>query len=133
MNYKLRWFSVAVIIGVATIIIGCSRGGDSGPEIVFFYQDNCYKCDRMKDVLNDLLEEYPALTIEYYEMEGNQSLLWKLARRCGLGNSLAVPTIFVGDRSILGDGRAKEIALRDAVKECAENGCRSPLKHDLTG
>jgi len=89
--------------------------------------DNCNKCDRMKDVLSDLLEKNPTLTVEYYEMETNQYLLQKLARRRGLGNNLTVPTIFVGNRTIVGDGRAQEMALRSAIEECEENGCRSLL------
>jgi glutaredoxin len=81
----------------------------------------------MKRVLEELLESNPGLRVEYKEWHANASLLQKLARRHNLG-TLSVPTIFVGDRAILGDGLAQELILREAVEDCAANGCRSPLR-----
>ena len=121
---------VAAIGGLATTISGCSHPADgaSRPDIVFFYMEDCYKCDRMKLVLEDLLAESPNLSVEYKEWYANKNLLIKLARQYGLGMTLNVPTIFVGSRAISGDGRAREILLREAVEICVETGCRSPLR-----
>lgn len=121
---------VTAIAGLTATLTGCSHPADAAtsPQIVFFYMEDCYKCDRMKEVLEELLESHPGLSVKYYEWYGNTTLLRKLATRYGLGNTLSVPTIFVGARAISGDGRARELLLREAIEVCVENGCRSPLR-----
>lgn len=122
--------SAAVLcVGLAVALDGCSRPGSTGnPAIVFFYVDDCYKCDRMKSVLSELLAENRSLAVAFYKMEANQRLLSRLSQQHALGTKLAVLVIFVGDRAIVGDGRAQELALRGAVEACAAtSACGSPL------
>lgn len=101
--------------------------GVHAPEILFFYVEDCDHCARMREILNELLAESPGLDVAFYEMESNQRLLWRLAQKHLLGTAFDVPVIFIGDRAIVGEGRAQKLALRDAVQACATSTCGSPL------
>ncbi len=127
---RLRDASIAAILAITAgvLLSGCANQSAEKPEIVFFYVDDCNKCDRMKDALAELLDDNLGLSTAYYEIETNQALFLKLSRRHNLGTSRwSAPTIFVGDTAIVGDGRAQEMALQEAVEACASEGCRSPL------
>jgi len=99
------------------------------PIIIFFYAVECPACKRMKSVLSDILSLYPDILVAHYDiaLRENLLLLENLAAAFGI-TPLQLPVIFVGERVIIGAGRAAELELSRAVRECIEIGCRSPLE-----
>ncbi|MCI2428981.1 thioredoxin family protein [Candidatus Acetothermia bacterium] len=99
------------------------------PLIIFFYAAECPDCDRMKQVLSDILLPHPDILVAYYNIavRENLSLLKNLAAVFGI-TPAQLPVIFVGEKVIIGAGRAAELKLNRAVRECIEVDCRSPLE-----
>jgi hypothetical protein len=138
----MRNHALVAVIALATLLAGCNgrdrnadpRTADSPraePQIVFFYQVGCFKCDDMKAVLNSLLKDAPNLTVAYHDMDSapGRALLLDHHRRYGLSQLRAsAPTIFVGRAVIAGAGRAQELRLAEAVEACAQGDCPSPLR-----
>ncbi len=102
---------------------------DQNPIILFFYAVECPDCERMKSALSDILSPYPDILVAHYDiaLRENLLLLENLAAAFGI-TPARLPVIFVGDRVIIGAGRAVELELSRAVRECIEVGCRSPLE-----
>lgn len=96
------------------------------PVVVVFYREGCHDCERMDEVLADLAQTYPSLTVTHLEESANAGLLWSLSARYGVLPS-AFPVIFVGEEALVGVGRDKELRLRSAVATCMKEGCPSPL------
>jgi len=99
------------------------------PKVLFFYREGCSECARMEPVMHDLMAEYPALPVRFIE-EGDPDadLMWSLSTKYGIFPT-SFPVIFVGDEAIVGAGLAQELRLRTAVRDCAQNGCPSPLSY----
>ncbi len=100
------------------------------PTIVMFYAEGCPNCARMEDILNALLADHPNIKVVRYEINapGSRELLWKLSSHYKIV-ATQVPVIFVGDKAIVGAGRAQEFALRAAISDCAIHSCPSPLDY----
>jgi glutaredoxin len=98
------------------------------PVVVFFYEEGCPDCAAMEELLQGLSADLPETAIERLEISatGNLRLLRRLEEAYGIDTS-TVPILFVGDRVIVGAGRAQEFQLRAAIGDCATVGCASPL------
>ena len=82
----------------------------------------------MQVILEELLAMYPALSISYYEIDqpGASDLLDQLSDAYRVF-AVNLPIIFVGEETISGAGRAKELRLRRAIGGCVRADCSSPL------
>jgi len=84
----------------------------------------------MEGLLGELLAGHEKdVPVARYEINapGSSSLLWKLSAHYGVV-ATSVPVIFIGDQAIIGAGRAQEFSLRNAVGDCVQLGCPSPLE-----
>ena len=111
---------------IATAVIGSAQSTD--PDVIVFYREGCHDCRHIDDLLDSLLESYPHLVVRHIEESepGAEGLMWSLAAEYGIFPT-TFPLVFVGDEAIVGVGRDKELTLRRAVRDCALNGCESPL------
>jgi len=100
------------------------------PMIVFFYEEGCPHCATMEGLLDELLVGHEDVPVARYEINapGSSALLWKLSAHYGVV-ATSVPVIFIGDQAIIGAGRAQEFRLRNAVGDCVQLGCPSPLEY----
>jgi len=127
---------VLVILGVFTLgqaqtLSNVQTGSRTvRPQIVVFYANGCPDCARMEEVLNALLVGHPEIEVARYEIHapGSTALLWRLSTHYKI-LATQVPVIFIGDKAIVGAGRAQEFALRAAVDDCVTLGCPSPLDY----
>ena len=101
---------------------------EAAPNLVMFYREGCTDCRHMDDLLDELQDTYPALTVQHIEEgePGAADLMWTLASKYGIFPS-AFPVIFIGNQGIVGVGKDKELLLRSTVRDCMANGCKSPL------
>ncbi len=98
------------------------------PMIVVFYEEGCPDCNLIEELIAELVLDLPSSAIERYEIAepGALDLFNSLAAAYGI-EADTVPTVFVGDRAIIGGGRSAEFALRDTIGTCAVRGCPSPF------
>jgi len=84
----------------------------------------------MEELLDDLLVGHPEIEVARYEIDarGSTAILRRLSAHYKI-LATQVPVIFVGDKAIVGAGRAQEFALRTAVNDCVTYGCPSPLDY----
>lgn len=112
------------------VLMGCIFAGRAGraPDILVFYADDCPQCHQMDEVLEQILRQYPHLMVERLESKetGAEALLWKLSNAYGI-IPYTYPVLFVGDEAIVGAGRAKELALENAIDHCLRTECSSPV------
>ncbi len=123
----LKWV-VAVVIGVA-VVGGNAWAQELYPLVLYFHQEGCPDCEKIRTVLDEMETEHPELSIGSYEITqpGNLDLLEELALRFDV-DALAVPTVFVGQGTmVVGGELADRLELRAAIDACLEQGCRSPL------
>lgn len=112
------------------VLMGCIFAGRAAraPDILVFYAEDCPQCHQMDEVLEQILRLYPHLVVERFESKepGAESLLWRLSNAYGV-IPYTYPVLFVGDEAIVGAGRAKELALQNAVDHCIRAGCSPPV------
>ncbi len=123
--------SLVIAYGQVQTPLSVQTGSQTpSPAIVVFYAEGCPNCARMEDILNALLSDHPELKVVRYEINapGSRELLWKLSSHYKI-LATQVPVIFVGDKAIVGAGRAQEFALRAAIGDCATHSCPSPLDY----
>jgi thiol-disulfide isomerase/thioredoxin len=90
-----------------------------GLVVNYFYLPTCPHCAEQRPVINELQAELPDVTFAIHDASSaaGASLFYELAVAAGMDNSqLAVPTTFVGKRSLVGV-HSKE-AIREAITDC---------------
>jgi len=124
---RMKSKACALLIGCLILSLSVSLLAADDPKVLFFYREGCVECERMEPVMHDLMAEYPALPARFIE-EGDPDvdLMWSLAPKYGIFPT-SYPVIFVGDEAIVGAGLAQELRLQTAFRDCALNGCPSPL------
>jgi glutaredoxin len=125
---KRRLVFLSLALGLLVLACAAARADDQAPMVVVFHEEGCPDCARMQTVLDQLVAAHPDLVIAYHEINspGAAELLDRLSRSYGV-LLVRVPVIFVGDRAIVGAGRAEEMTLREAVETCLSAGCPSPM------
>ena len=123
---RRRWFSL--LVGLIVLVAGGVAAHGADPLVVVFREEGCPDCARMQTVLDGILAEHPDLAIAYHEISepGASDLLWRMSLAYG-ALATRVPAIFVGDRVIIGAGRAEELTLRETIEGCLAAACPSPM------
>lgn len=117
-----------LFLALAVALVVCSSGltaSTSSLTAYFFYGQGCPHCAKENTYLESLVEKYPNLKIEKFEIyynPDNISLLQKVADRLGT-NSGGVPFLVIGDKYFIGYGEGitpKEVEAQ--VVKCS-SGC----------
>ena len=121
-------FLLIAALAVASATCAAQSAALARPEVVFFYQEGCPDCIQIGEVLDLLVSDLPEGAIARYEIgdPASHKLFLRLQKAYGIDVS-SVPLVFVGDRVISGAGRLQELTLTDAVGDCAQSPCPSPL------
>jgi cytochrome c biogenesis protein CcdA/glutaredoxin len=98
-------------------------------DVDLFYGQGCPHCADMREALLRLRQRYPELQVREHEVyfdRENARLFERVAR--GYGAAIeGVPTVFVGERMIVGYSDEIEAELAEAIRNCGARGCLSPL------
>ena len=73
--------------------------------IYVFYGQGCPHCERAKPVIEAPAAQYPQVQLKTYEVDFNtmnQTMFAEFQQRYGVTEK-AVPTLFIGDRALVGD------------------------------
>lgn len=97
-----------------------AQENDSTLQIYMFGSKYCPHCAKEKDFLNELLEKYPQVTLNYLEVTEteNQKLLMKFGETYG-DEVGAVPFLVIGEKRILGfsDAKTTGVEIEMAIKK----------------
>jgi glutaredoxin len=127
---SLGWPLLALFLSFL-VTFPCSAqdvAGAPAPVVVFFYEDGCPDCVLVGEVLDALGTDLPEGAVARYEIGDPESrrLFQKMQKAFGIDVS-SVPVVFIGDRVIAGASRMQELALTDALGDCATAPCPSPM------
>lgn len=99
-------------------------------ELYFFYGQGCPYCAEAKPFLENLEKKYSQLKVrdfEVYKDEKNKELFSLLAQ--GYGKQIeGVPTIFIGEKVIVGYDEMISFQIEQAIQDCLDLKCTSPLE-----
>jgi len=119
------WAMMLVIVSIGWSV----AAQQPHPTVLYFHQEGCPECETIREVLDEMQQEHPELTVGSYEITqpGNLDLLEDLAARFGV-YMLSVPIVFVGqDTIVVGAELGDRLDLRAAIDACATKECPSLL------
>lgn len=99
-------------------------------ELYFFYGQGCPHCAEAKPFLENLEKRYPQLkikTFEVYRDEKNKELFSIFLKAYGRKPE-GVPTIFLGEKVIVGYNESISFQIEQAIQDCLTLFCPSPIE-----
>ncbi|MDP2927133.1 MAG: glutaredoxin [bacterium] len=131
MSKKTLSFFVFFVLG-GLIAAGFTFAAEKTP-LYFFYGSTCPHCQKAEEFFEKVKPDYPDLEIILFEVFGNKEnavLFQKAFKAAGLTGPLAVPVIFIGEKTIIGyaDDETTGKEIKEAIKFCQENSCSDPLE-----
>lgn len=97
--------------------------------LVMFYGQGCPHCAKEEAFLKTLAEEMPIKVEEFevYSNQENRKLFEELSDAYGTSIQ-GVPTLFIGDKVIIGFSDAIGRQIKQEVELCIKEGCNNPLE-----
>ena len=129
MTIRVTRWTVLITLLCLLVPVACLAASESDdPHVLVFYRDGCHDCRHIDELLETLLVSYPNIIVRHIEETepGAEGLMWSLSAEYGVFPT-TFPIVFAGDHAIVGIGRAKELTLRRAVRDCSLKGCETPL------
>ena len=124
------------IIGAITILSarpntigGSAVAGDDKVIIYEFYGKGCPHCTKLNKWIEEIKPKYPQLEVvqhEVYKNSTNRKMFQKMAKAYGK-NSGGVPSIFIGEKNIIGFSPQIGEKIIAEILKCTEAFCASPL------
>ena len=106
---------------------------DNRVRIYFFWGQGCPHCEKEKLFLEKLMQKYPQLKVESYEVwhnQGNARFFALMSKAYGI-KAMSVPTTFIGDFEPIVGFRTDEVTgrkIEEKTKYCIDNGCIDPIR-----
>jgi cytochrome c biogenesis protein CcdA/glutaredoxin len=99
-------------------------------DLYFFYGQGCPHCAKMSTFLEEMEESYSTVTVfekEIYSNTENRELFQEMSDAFEVEIS-GVPTVFIGDKVIVGFSNSVGEELEDEIQKCIAERCSSPLE-----
>ena len=123
---------ICVILLGAVFFTGCTGpiSPDITDEVVIyeFYGATCPHCKSMNAWFEEIQPKYPNLRVEKYEVyknASNRAFFEEVAQAYG-HKSGGVPTIFIGEKRMVGFSKSLGDRIELEIKNCLNSGCISP-------
>src|SRR3972149_4723299 len=106
---------------------------DNRVKIYFFWGQGCPHCEKEKLFLEKLVQKYPQLEIESYEVwlnSENARFFALMSKAYGI-KAMSVPTTFIGDFEPIVGYRTDKVTgrkIEEKIKYCIEHGCMDPIR-----
>ncbi|MBD3305886.1 hypothetical protein GF339_05820 [candidate division KSB3 bacterium] len=123
---------VLAILSVSILSFADVSAASEHPVLYFFWGDGCPHCEREKEFLQKLHEEYPELEIRSFETWDHpdfRELADTMRKAYGIQSS-SVPMTFLGNFTVTGF-RSEEntgAAIEQQVVHCIKQGCIDPIE-----
>ncbi len=104
-------------------------------DLVLFYGQGCPHCAALRAYLATIQEAHPRLQIHEFEVyfnDDNARLFQQLAAAYHREVE-GVPTVFLGERVVVGYSESMQPGLAAMIAACETDGCASPLTHFSAG
>ncbi|PKL63857.1 MAG: hypothetical protein CVV32_11610 [Methanomicrobiales archaeon HGW-Methanomicrobiales-3] len=111
-----------------------TRAQDETICIYYFYGLGCPHCERVKPLIDELDAKYPQVVFRTYEIyfnTSNQAMFSEFNQRYGITDP-GVPTIFIGDRALVGDAAIK-MELEDRILWYTDHPAVCPSTYTKSG
>ncbi len=136
---RTSFIFLLVLVGLLALGVGTvnAQDGSGTPQPVtmyLFWGDGCPHCAAMKPYLETLLERYPDLKMEQFEVwynDANAALLTKTAAKYGFEVG-GVPTLFIGPYHFTGYGEQMNADIEGVIEACLAQGCPDALNDPIT-
>ncbi|MBW2995814.1 cytochrome c biogenesis protein [Candidatus Woesearchaeota archaeon] len=125
MRGKLILFILAILL-----FSSIAAAEDNNVEVYVFYGQGCPHCSVLNLFLEDLQEKYSSLEVQHFEVYHNQEdrELFEQMTKAFNTNIMGVPTTFIDKQVIVGFSDKIGEQIEDAVKDCVDKGCISPIE-----
>lgn len=122
-------FAYILILSIFFGLANFAVAADEPVNLYFFYGNICPHCKKAEKFLQELKKKHSALEIHSYEVFGdkeNAQLLIKFFRSCGKETTVRAPSIFIGEKAIIGylSDETTGVKIKTAVEGCLSEGCQ---------
>ena len=118
-------FCLFLVFLVISPVIAHSSDQPHQVNIYFFWGDGCPHCAAEKPFLESLVEKYPQVKLNAYEVyynESNRELFKKFGDALNF-EPRAVPTTIIGDQYWVGYIQEYQVEMEAAVQNCVSSPC----------
>ena len=95
---------------------------DNPIYVAYFYQTGCKECARSETDLAYLLDKYPQMIIEEFNIYDEAGLANWLAERVNRVDDLHTPAIFIGDQAWIGEAEIRPQTIEPVLEDLLETG-----------
>jgi glutaredoxin len=140
LNIKKYKFLLIFILAIITTLLPLTQYSsaeendrDQAIQIHFFYGDGCPHCEKEKEFLETLDQQFTEnIEINEYEVYYNQEdidVFTEATKQLGI-QVAGVPLTIIGDQHIVGFGSANTTGsmIEMMIKNCIENGCPNIIR-----
>jgi len=116
---------LGLLFSLTSFVSAESDGQEPPVFITFFWRDGCSHCADEKPFLQDLVDQYPQIKVNAYEVyynSDNRDLLVSFGDALGF-EAGGVPVTIIGDKVWIGFSDEKSAEIEETVKSCLANGC----------
>lgn len=121
--------AITILSARSNTISGSAAAGENKVIIYEFYGKGCPHCTKLNKWLEEIKPKYPQLEVvqhEVYKNSTNRKMFQKMAKAYGK-NSGGVPSIFIGEKNIVGFSPQIGEKIEAKILKCREAFCASPL------
>jgi thiol-disulfide isomerase/thioredoxin len=114
-----------LFFAITTFVFAESSDVPHTVNIYFFWGDGCPHCATEKPFLESLVEKYPQIELNTYEVyydEENRALFWDFGEALGF-EPQGVPTTIIGKQVWVGFREEYKAEIEAAVQACVANQC----------
>lgn len=118
-----------IIILALLLMAGAAYAQDSDVVMYVFHGQGCPHCAKLLSFLDDIQEDYPCLEIEEKETyfnDENRQLFENMSAAYGRQIE-GVPTVFIGNKVIVGFSDRKAGRIESEIQRCMDQGCINPI------
>ena len=126
---KVLLLILSFILSAAPLPTPAFAASGQPVEMVLFYGRGCPYCAAMREYLAEAKLQHPEMRLderEIYFDQDNVQLFEKLVAAYDT-TIQGVPTLFIGDRVIVGFAEEMKPEIEKKISACIANGCPSPL------
>jgi len=104
----------------------CSTNCTTAPPLHIAYVSKAYcdVCDRTRLLIDVLKQEYPQIIVHEFDQSADAELLEAIGQHLGIPSDqrLVAPSIYVGQRALIGEEQVTSAALRQVLQEYQATG-----------
>lgn len=95
---------------------------DTPIYLAYFYQTGCKECARAETDLNYLMDKYPQIIVEEFNIYDQAGLGTWMSERVGRAEDMHTPAIFIGDQAWISEDEIRVQSIEPVIEGLLETG-----------